>query len=377
MKKTRIHLQWSRDHLPQHLGRGVSLHSHTLHSKESLDFIEGAARNCAVLRFLLRRGDARHQRIYGSGLDLRRGWWTPPLAPAEAYRLEAGQIEGLGLEAMVSLTDHDDIEAPMSLQAVETGVDVPISVEWTVPWQGTFFHLGVHNLPARPARGVMRELAAFTSQPNPRELPPLFHWLNEMPGTLLIVNHPKWDEKGVGRVAHDAACRELLEAGRGCLHAIELNGLRPPSENEAARQLAEAWGLPAISGGDRHGIEPDANINLTAAGTFSEFADEVRQGYSEVLTMSHYRVAHARRLLRNMVDILQPVEGHELGWREWRDRVFYESVTGEVRSMRGWWTEGTPLPVSAFETAVRFVNATRAWRGAFPALRAGNQTASL
>ncbi len=33
---------------------------------------------------------------------------------------------------------------------------------------------------------------------------------------------------------------------------------------------------PVISGGDRHGCEPNGVINLTAARTFSEFAQEVR-----------------------------------------------------------------------------------------------------
>ena len=355
MDKTRLHLAWSPDRLPKTFRAGVSLHSHTLHSKESLDFIDGAARHCGLLRVLLRRGDARHRRHYGTALDLRRGWWTPPLAPLDAHRLEAAQIEALGLAPMVSLTDHDDIEAPMSLQAVDGELRVPVSVEWTVPWQGTFFHLGVHNLPQQRARGIMRELAAFTVRPNPKELRALLGWLHDMPGTLLVFNHPLWDEKGVGRDRHDAACHELLKQGKGYLHAIELNGLRPRQENEAARALAEAHQLPAISGGDRHGIEPNANLNVTSATTFGEFADEIRQGCSNVLVMPQYRQSHRLRLVQNMVDILQPFEGHELGWREWPDRVFYESPDGTVRSMRSWWQEGTPLPIRIFEQGVRLV----------------------
>ena len=308
-------------------------------------------------------------------MDLRRGWWTPPLGPLEAYRLEAGQIEGLGLQAMVSLTDHDDIEAPMSLQSVETGGSIPISVEWTVPWQGTFVHLGVHNLPPRLARGIMCELRAFRIRPTPKELPPLLRWLHEMPGVLVVFNHPLWDEMGVGRERHTAACATLLERGRGCLHAIELNGLRPPGENDQARQLAEALGLPAISGGDRHGFEPNANVNLTAAATFGEFVEEVRDGYSEVLMMPQSRVNHKRRILRHVMDILGPVEGHPWGWREWQDRVFYESATGEIRSLGSWWVDGPPAPVRFFETSMRLLQTARTW-SANPGLRRRSQTAS-
>ena len=76
---------------------------------------------------------------------------------------------------------------------------------------------------------------------------------------VLVFNHALWDEKAVGRDRHDAACRELRKQGKGYLQLIELNGLRPRQENEAARALAEAHQLPAISGGDRHGIEPNAN----------------------------------------------------------------------------------------------------------------------
>ena len=153
MKASRFHFQWSPDANPRRFRTGVSLHSHTLHSKESLDFIYWAARESALLRNVIRKGEIRYQAYHGTPLDLRRGWWTPPLAPLDAFKLEAGQIRDIGLEqAIVSLTDHDDIEAPMSLQALDSNRAVPVSVEWTVPFESTFFHLGMHNLPASRAR---------------------------------------------------------------------------------------------------------------------------------------------------------------------------------------------------------------------------------
>ena len=58
----------------------------------------------------------------------------------------------LGLAPPVSLTDHDGIEAPITLRILDTFRDLPVSVEWTVPFKETFFHLGVHDLP--PDGGV-------------------------------------------------------------------------------------------------------------------------------------------------------------------------------------------------------------------------------
>jgi len=54
------------------------------------------------------------------------------------------QIANLGLRPLVSLTDHDNIDAGLALE------DEPISVEWTVPYERSIVHLGIHNLPPTP-----------------------------------------------------------------------------------------------------------------------------------------------------------------------------------------------------------------------------------
>ena len=66
------------------------------------------------------------------GVDWGRVFWTPPLAPRQAFELEANQLSRLGLAPLVSLTDHDDISAPVHLNALpELAGHVPISVEWS------------------------------------------------------------------------------------------------------------------------------------------------------------------------------------------------------------------------------------------------------
>jgi hypothetical protein len=62
--------------------------------------------------------------------------------------------EKLGLRALVSLSDHDNIEAGLRLQMLERTKRAPISVEWSVPYDQTVFHVGVHNLPVTRATCV-------------------------------------------------------------------------------------------------------------------------------------------------------------------------------------------------------------------------------
>jgi hypothetical protein len=345
MKRTRIHFQWSAEKPQGRFGTAVSLHSHTLHSREPLDFFYRIAKHCAPARWALRRTEARYQSRHGAPLDLRRGWWTPPLAPREAYSVEFDQISSMGLAPVISLTDHDDIEAPMSLQAIEASRGVPISVEWTVPFRNTFFHLGVHNLPPNRARATMDRLRAFTKSPRESDLRAILADLHAEPGTLTVFNHPLWDETGIGAEQHRTAAGGLLARHGQYLHAIELNGLRPWRENASAIRLANDWAKPIISGGDRHVIEPNATLNLTNAGCFAEFASEIRSGWSHVLLASHYRIPHAIRVFRNVLDVFRTYENHRLGWTDWSDRVFYTLGDGKVASLSQLWENRPPFPV--------------------------------
>jgi hypothetical protein len=254
---------------------GVSLHGHTLHSRERLDFIYRLAKQITPIRIALERGEAHYHRENGGSLDLSRAWWTPPLSAYDAWSLETCQItEHFGLAPLVSLSDHDNIDAPILLQHRGECRPMPVSIEWTVPVSGTFFHIGVHNLPLETARATMTELAAFTAGRSPVSLADIFRRLAASRATLLVFNHPNWDENKIGEEAHRAAARQFAATYRQYLHAFELNGLRPWAENRTVIDLARYFGKPLISGGDRHALEPNTILNLTNAATFSEFADE-------------------------------------------------------------------------------------------------------
>ena len=87
-----------------------------------------------------------------------------------------------------------------------------------------------------------------------------------------------------------------------------------------------------ISGGDRHGLEPNAVLNLTNAADFSEFAQEIRDGWSRLLFLNRYRRPHCIRLARNTIDMFRTYDAHARGWRAWTDRAFYRDESGAVNS---------------------------------------------
>ena len=336
----------------QRFRTGVSLHSHTCYSKETLGFVYRYARDCGVLDWAIRRGTRQYRERKGGELDLCKAYWTPPVAPVEAAELEAAQIRGYDLHPIVSLTDHDTIGAPLSLRALPNFQSFPLSVEWTVPYRGTFFHLGIHNLPAASATQFMAEFAAFSASPVESRLDDLLPAIAEWPEALVVLNHPCWDEKGFGKPLHRTAAMDFVGAYGEWLHAVELNGLRPWNENREVVEFSRNLGKPLISGGDRHGLEPNAILNFTNAESFAEFASEVRAGYSEVVLMPSYGHAFRLRLVRDLQDLLSHLPGHGLGWHRWDERVFYEFKNGEVRSFADIFGARTPFPVNFFVNTV-------------------------
>jgi len=215
----------------------------------------------------------------GKDIDFKQGYWTPPLSAREVYESEKAQIENvLGLRALVSLTEHDDIEASALAPSAETS-DIPVSLEWTVPFgEKAFFHVGVHNVPRQNATRIANDLGEYTKAPKPGRLAQLLEMLGEFPETLIVLNHPMWDIEFAGQKRHEATLSTLLETHGERFHALEVNGYRRWRENRRVIQLAESAGLPIVSGGDRHGRDANAILNLTRADTLANFISEVRVG---------------------------------------------------------------------------------------------------
>ena len=128
--------------------------------------------------------------------------------------------------------------------------------------------------------------------------------------------------------------------------------MRTWKENREVIAFADTVGKPVIGGGDRHGLEPNATLNVTNAAGFAEFAAQVRRGHSEVLFAAHYFEPFALRVLQDVQDIMADHENHGRGWVRWSDRVFYICDDGEPRAIRQLWGE-TPVAVTLFEAGLR------------------------
>jgi len=306
MAKSTISYLWRDAQAPHGFRTGVSLHSHTNQSTETLDFLANLGNQFSVLRPMLSRLERRSEEKYGIKINYAGAYWTPPMTPRLAFDLERTQIEKLNLAGMVSITDHDTISAPMLLRTVPSARQIPVSVEWSAPYGEQSFHLGIHNLPSARATAWMDTLADYTAHPNPARLTEILSALHAEPNVLVVFNHPLWDLYLIGKDRHQFLVNEFLQKNGTFLHALELNGLRHWEENRATRHLAESWNMLLISGGDRHGVEPNANINLTNASTFTEFVHEIRREQkSNLLFMPQYAEPWKHRILQSTIDAIR------------------------------------------------------------------------
>jgi hypothetical protein len=358
MKRVQVRFLWRDPLTHEQFRTAVSLHSHTMHSRESLGFIPRYAAAIPLLAWEIRRQAGKYREKYGRDLDYTKGHWTPPLPGREGYDLERRHIEEkLGFAALVSLTDHDNIDA--SCELVGNGTrGAPISVEWTVPLGPSWFHVGVHNLPPPDAHSIMEELAGYTTNPSEALRQKLLVHLSRQPGVLIVLNHPLCDQAAIGADRHRKLLRELLDTSDGCIHALELNGLRPWAENQAVMDLARARDHTLVSGGDRHGCEPTSIVNLTGATSFPEFVSEVRAGRSEIALLNHYREPLGFRLLKSVCDIMG--EYPELPGRiHWYDRVYCRLRSGTIAPLSQAWTEEFPRVIRYFDRAIRLTGNRR------------------
>jgi len=326
MAETKLSCFWHGPDLGRDTRAAVSLHGHTNRSKESLRFIPELARKGPMLHEALEKQckKARFQ------VDFSRAYWTPPLSPKLAYETERNQIENtLGLKSLVSLTDHDNIEAPLMLRSERETAKTPISLEWSVPFQGTIFHLGVHNLPSGQALAIMDELAEYTQNPSDQRVCELLAILDELPGVLVVFNHPLWTQTCVGVHRDGQVLDRFLSRAAHFLHAFEINATRSTKENNRVAELAEQWRRPLVSGGDRHGCAASGALNLTRAETFCEFVSEVRLDQrSHVLLMPQYTEPVTIRTTRTLLDVIRNYPENPAGSRRWDERIFHPDGTG-------------------------------------------------
>jgi hypothetical protein len=345
MQTTRLYkLSEQTASLGKRFGTAISLHCHTRHSKEILDFIPHYTLRVPVVAGLFRRSMEKFNEGREVAFDFKEAYWTPPLSARMVYEEERSQIENkVGLEAIVSITDHDDIEAGRQLQVLDASKQFPISLEWTVPYGIGFFHVGVHNLPPNQADDIMTLLMGYTESPKPQHLTTLFAMLNGLHEVLIVLNHPLWDIELIGKEKHNALLKDFLDQHGGWVHAFEVNGFRSWEENRAVLKMAQEMNCPVVSGGDRHGCQCNSVLNLSWAKSFAEFVHEVRfDKRSEVLLMPEYEEPLSSRQLECASEILRLYSGHPLGQRHWTDRIFVKLDSSGMKPLSFYWRRGGP-----------------------------------
>lgn len=336
IKRTRLlHLR-NGESLDSQAKTGISLHCHTHHSKENLDFLPHYADRVPIIAFFWRREYEAYKKREQRDINFDTAYWAPPLSPELVYAGEKDQINAAGLNAIVSVTDHDTIEGNLAINKIEAS---PISMEWTVPFEHGFFHIGVHNLPKADAESITATLLEYTYDPtlhSTQKLNELFQFLDELPGVLVVLNHPIWDIEMIGDVEHGRLLTEFLKRHGQWIHALEVNGFRRWSENKAVIELAESIGKPVTAGGDRHGCRPNTVINISDCSTMEEYADELRTDRrNQVALMPQYERPICSRQLESFAEILREYDDLPADRRRWMQRMFFDTGEGHgLRSIR-------------------------------------------
>jgi hypothetical protein len=345
-KNTRLTVLPQGKDLSSYAKTGVSLHCHTKFSREMLDFVPHYAEKIPIISHFWRKERDRYVEKEGRQIDFETAYWSPPLDENQVYSLEKNQLNNLGLDAIVSITDHDNIGANLSLNETLQGESAPISLEWTVPFDYGFFHLGVHNLPKSNALEISKQLLDYTFQPEKQtdeHLHELFAMLNELPEVLIVFNHPLWDIELAGKEKHEILLKNFIAEFGQRIHALEVNGFRSWSENKATIELAESIGMPTVTGGDRHGCQPNTVINLTNGKSFAEFAAEIRHDkHSEIVMLPEHSAPLHSRQLQSFSEILKYYDNFPEGRKRWFDRVYINADGLGVRQLSVHWKRGGP-----------------------------------
>lgn len=351
LKLTRLYTLENIRNLKDSFKSGVSLHCHTQHSREMLDFVPHYAAKFPIIRSFWAWESKRYVKHYGREMDFTEAHWTPPLTARQVYDIERGQIqEQIGLEAIVSLTDHDEIVGNQKVRAEhDDAKNAPISLEWTVPFEFGFFHLGVHNLPAERAEELIKDLLDFTFAEkrglkfDDSRLDELFAMLSAIPEVLVVLNHPIWDIEMVGKERHQMLLNAFVAKHGKWIHAFEINGFRTWSENKAVMEMADELGFPVVSGGDRHGCQPNSVVNLSTANTFAEFVEQVRHDkLSQVILMPQFYRPLAWRQMQSYSEILQHYPEFPEERQKWIQRVFVQIDDRGVNPLSFFWKRGGP-----------------------------------
>jgi hypothetical protein len=299
----------ARQGRPKGFRTGVSLHSHTNQSRETLDFLANFGNQFPVMRPLMSRMERRAEQIHGVRIDYAASYWTPPMTPKLAFDLETRRSRSSAWRRWFRSRTTTTSRRPCFC------APCPARGRFRCRWSGarptaacSRSTWACTTCPAPARQSGWRRSRSYTANPSDARLTEILVALNHEPNVLVVFNHPMWDLYLIGKEKHQFLVNEFLQKNGAYLHALELNGLRNWDENRAVRRLAEKWNMLLISGGDRHGVEPNANINLTNATSFTEFVHEIRrEKKSHVLFMPQYAEPWKHRILQSTIDAIRTI----------------------------------------------------------------------
>jgi hypothetical protein len=184
----------------------------------------------------------------------------------------------------------------------------------------------------------MDELKGCTAEPSTERVSDLLRTLSVIPEVLVVFNHPLWNLYANQAAEFDQNIEDFLALNNGHIHAFELNGLRRPNENRQVTQLAARWQQLLISGGDRHGCEPNANLNLTNTSSFAEWVHELRvERVSQLLFMPQYDHSFVARWYQTFLDATREYPDHSDGAWRWDQRTYHPGRDGSVQPLSQLW----------------------------------------
>jgi hypothetical protein len=177
------------------------------------------------------------------------------------------------------------------------------------------------------ARAIFAELQALTAAPQMKAIADMLRALASDPGTLIVFNHPAWDEHGMGQARHLELAMLFLRAHGESIHTVELNGLWPWKENRLAWRMAQD-SASRLSRAEPACARAKHAFGFDRCGLLSRICGTSARRLVGCAHHYQYREPLALRILQSVQEILRDYETHACGWRRWRDPVFTNATTG-------------------------------------------------
>jgi hypothetical protein len=262
----------------------VSLHNHSCHSIENL-----ASLNQVVKLWFMRPFSSVLQWAFGLAsvpdLDYAEVCYRAPLTVEDVFLTESSNVAPLGFDGVhLGITDHDEVAGSVELLRTHpaNAHRNPLGEELTFRFQHYLFHLGITGF---PESGVAEIHASLQVAARADRLDDLFEILRAS-GCLVVLNHPlvPWGNDPHRKIPVE----DLLRRYGWAIHALEYNGMRRQEENDLVLALAKYVGKPVIGGGDSHLLLASSVFCVSQAGSFQDFATEVKEGRAVPLITPGY-----------------------------------------------------------------------------------------